>query len=48
MTGIKKQTWPPGLRSVSLFKENRPSEIAVYLFPVFDLKNLDDKNGVMD
>lgn len=29
-------------------EENHPSEIAVYLFSVFNLKNMDDKNSVMD
>jgi len=28
--------------------ERIASKIPVYLFPVFNLKNLDDKNNVMD
>ena len=48
MTGSEKQTWIPDLILFISFQRTIPSEIAINLFPVFNLKNLDDKNRVMD
>ncbi len=48
MTSMKKQTAPLDLTNSHYSGEPSLSEITICLFPVFDLKYLDDKNRVMD